>query len=318
MLDDDTLKHTLSLFPDGYRLLLRLVCAQWARVLSSPEHGGKVESRSECYLPSLPLLRWAVENGCPLNDSVLSKAVNADELPAVIWLLQEGCMWRRSFGVAAAMRGHLSVLLFAWNGGYALDAHVCMGVAAEKGHLSVLVFFETAGHPVNEDHLWLAVANGHLCVAQWVWSNCSPAISMDENSVSWAARGGHLEMLFWLSRVVGCHFDEGVCAEAAYGGHLHVLQWLRRNGCPWSVHTCAYAARNNHLHVLEWAYANGCECNEIVCEYAASQGRLQVLRWLRQRGCPWDVYSHLMAMQNGHVEVANWLAENGCPVHTFG
>ena len=33
------------------------------------------------------------------------------------------------------------------------------------------------------------------------------------------------------------------CSYAAEGGHLEVLKWLRENGCPWNKYTCSYAAR---------------------------------------------------------------------------
>ena len=30
-----------------------------------------------------------------------------------------------------------------------------------------------------------------------------------------------------------CPWDEDTCSYAAYGGHLEVLKWARLNGCPW-------------------------------------------------------------------------------------
>ena len=59
-------------------------------------------------------------------------------------------------------------------------------------------------------------------------------------------------MLQWL-RENGCPWEEGTCSWAAQGGHLEVLQWARANGCPWDRGT----RKNASGHVLEWAVANG-------------------------------------------------------------
>ena len=45
---------------------------------------------------------------------------------------------------------------------------------------------------------------------------------------------------------------------AAEGGHLEVLKWARENGSPWDEDICAYAAESGHFEVLKWARENGC------------------------------------------------------------
>ena len=59
-------------------------------------------------------------------------------------------------------------------------------------------------------------------------------------------------------RAGDCPGDAGTCTYAARGGHLEVLQWLRANGCPWNEWTCLHAAGGGHLVMLQWARANGC------------------------------------------------------------
>ena len=39
-------------------------------------------------------------------------------------------------------------------------------------------------------------------------------------------------MLQW-ARANGCGWDWTTCSFAALGGHLEVLQWAKTNGCPW-------------------------------------------------------------------------------------
>ena len=78
------------------------------------------------------------------------------------------------------------------------------------------------------------------------------------------------------------------CSYAAKGGHLEILKWARENGCPWNENTRKSAAKGGHLEVLKWARENGCWWNSYMCAYAAKGGHLEVLKWLRANDCPWD------------------------------
>ena len=44
-------------------------------------------------------------------------------------------------------------------------------------------------------------------------------------------------MLQW-ARANGAPWTEDTCSFAAEGGHLEVLQWARANGCPWDEQAC--------------------------------------------------------------------------------
>ena len=47
------------------------------------------------------------------------------------------------------------------------------------------------------------------------------------------------------------------CTYAARGGHLEVLKWVREHGSPWDKLTCIYAAVSAPLEVLQWAMEHG-------------------------------------------------------------
>ena len=74
----------------------------------------------------------------------------------------------------------------------------------------------------------------HLHILQWARSNGCP---WDEDTCSYAARGGYLNTLQWAARVNACPWNKETCTYAAAGGHLHILQWARTNGCPWDEET---------------------------------------------------------------------------------
>jgi hypothetical protein len=84
------------------------------------------------------------------------------------------------------------------------------------------------------------------------------------------------------ARANGCPWNESTCSWAAGGGHLEVLQWLRANGCPWNQWTCTNAAEGGHLEVLRWARANGCNWDEGTCEFMAKcGGNEDIVEWVR-------------------------------------
>ena len=200
--------------------------------------------------------------------------------------------------------------------------------------------------------LYIAARYGYLEVFEKYWSQ-GPQEKLselwDEETCSWAAEGGHLEVLQWL-RAKGCPWDSTATDSAAYKGHLEVLQWMRAQDppCPWNYWVCENAARGGHLEVLRWARSQGCPWDnegvgikkvpqaaaagghlEVlqwmraqdppcpwdshVCCDAASEGHLEVLRWARSQGCPWDGRAPCTAAMNGHLKVLIWLIEEGCP-----
>ncbi|WZN65402.1 hypothetical protein HKI87_12g69600 [Chloropicon roscoffensis] len=129
-----------------------------------------------------------------------------------------------------------------------------------------------------------------------------------------AAYNGYLEVFkkYWskgpqekLSKVL----NEQTCSWAALDGHLEVMKWLRAKGCPWGIQTSCWAAQGGRLEVLQWMRAQDppCPWTSSVCSSAARQGHLDVLRWARSQGCPWDERAPCAAAKNGHLKVLNWL-----------
>ena len=135
-----------------------------------------------------------------------------------------------------------------------------------------------------------------------------------------AARCGYLQVFekYWsqgpqekLSKL----WDEDTCSWAAFRGHLEVIKWLRAKGCPWGKVTSYRAADGGHLEVLQWMRDQDppCPWDWSVCYHAAFRGHLEVLRWARSQGCPWDGQALLAAAKGGHLEVLQWMLKKRCP-----
>ena len=129
-----------------------------------------------------------------------------------------------------------------------------------------------------------------------------------------AARRGYLQVFekYWskgpqekLSKV----WNEQTCSWAALGGQLEMLQWLRAKGCPWGTLASTWAAQRGQLEVLQWMRAQDppCPWNSNICDKAAKFGHLDVLRWARSQGCPWNEEVPTAAAKNGHLKLLIWL-----------
>ena len=132
-----------------------------------------------------------------------------------------------------------------------------------------------------------------------------------------AAAGGCLKALKCLrDQDPPCPWDEETCSWAARGGHLKV-KWLRLQDppCPWDCLTCSRAAKGGHLDVLKWLRAQDppCPWGEWTCSEAALRGHLEVLKFLRAQHppCPWDEKTCVWAAEGGHLEVLKWLTFSG-------
>lgn len=106
-----------------------------------------------------------------------------------------------------------------------------------------------------------------------------------EDACSDAAGAGQLGALKLL-RASHCPWDEIAPAEAAKGGHVEIVFWARANGCPGDgAKTCAGAAEAGNLPLLQYLRAKGAAWGEKVCAGAAAGGHLTILQYLRSEGC---------------------------------
>jgi hypothetical protein len=143
----------------------------------------------------------------------------------------------------------------------------------------------------------LAAQFGRLEVLQYFVNN-TPCC-WDDETVSIAARGGHVKLLQWWkeTRNVNSYTYGRACVqeilnitEAARYGHLRVLDWAKNNGIDWDKFSCfRVAATNGHLHILQWAKLLGYNWSEGDISWVTAHGHLHILKWARSSGCPCDL-----------------------------
>lgn len=284
----EILQHILSSV--GRRPQIPFVCRLW-RAITQDEAFCRHRCRSSKVISGIDyatylareglvgLLRWAHNEGCPVDDRVMAAAIYKERNGVVRWALTVPAMTGPRAPTTAARIGRLDILQHLYVHHFPWHRDVCRQ-AALGGHREILSWLRHYGCP------WDALTCSH------------------------AAKGGHWDLLDWLIDQ-GCPYDHRTMAAVARRGDLPRLMSLRARGCPWDAATCEAAARGGHLEVLEWVRANRCPWDRRSPRAAARGGHLAVLKWLRRARCPWHTRLGLIAETSGDREVIKWTIKHG-------
>jgi hypothetical protein len=211
--------------------------------------------------------------------------------------------------------------------------------AAQFSDLQTLHLALKRGLPANDYTIQGAAESGSLSKVQLLFETRQRPLPV--SICKWAAKGGDLELLTWLS-ALGHGFDISTCTAAAAAGHKHVLCYLRQQGRECNQRTTAAAAAHGHLSLVQWLLSTGCPFDapsmcisaaqsgsvdmmvyarqQLGCELdaramrvAAERGRLSMCKYLRSEGCAWDIGAPNGAAYHAHLDTLRWLREQGCP-----
>jgi hypothetical protein len=177
--------------------VLRTVCHEWKTII---DHSNLHRPRTSVeWVVSVSAAEYAIQQGCLINDSILSNLVHKGYLDVLKYISSRSkyrWQWKNYYLCAnAAAAGQLEVLKWLRSIGcfWSLWTSQC---ASEKGHLEVL---------------------------QWAQSN---GCAWNEYGCDAAARGGHLNVLEW-SISNGCPFRKETCInEATKNNHHHIIEYI--------------------------------------------------------------------------------------------
>lgn len=183
-------------------------------------------------------------------------------------------------------------------------------MAAAGGHVRVLQWLFEKGYAKNEDLIAKAAASkAQVPVLVWLYRQSYGVTQWGTTALVAAAERGHQDTLQWL-HAHGVPWSAAACSAAAQRGQLETLKWLREQGCPWDSVTCRAAAA--HLETLTWAVENGAEFDHVACATAAAADtHLQTLQYVMSAANSWTEEDLLQvsieAANNGNLEVLQWL-----------
>jgi len=183
----------------------------------------------------LEVLRWAIENRCPVDAYTYH---------------------------GAAMYGHVHILEYLHTTHAPYDAFAA-NMAAQMGHLHVLEWFKEHGYVLWQDRiLQHAARENQIKVLEWACSQPSTrfqrATGLTADIMASAAGGGHVEAMQWL-RDRGTDWSAFVSETAAREGKLEALKWLVDKGCPLNpddaIEACFHGEKdswNNTFDACVW------------------------------------------------------------------
>jgi len=241
--------------------------------------------------------------------AVFYKAAKRGHWHVLAWLERRFPMPDTSATCGAAKGGHLEMLKEMHQRGYAFDDHVVTH-AVRANRLDIVEWLTSVGYRWCRYASITASYHGHLTLLKWAHANgCMKDDEVDV--VEGAARGGHIDILVWLSENGYQHRGARAAEDAARGGHLCVLQWMEQNDWQRDTRACKGAAEGGHLHILEWLYDHGHRWDNEAYKDAMINGHVHVLNWLEKHGGrkePLHVYSMLQTIAaRGHLSVLRWI-----------
>ena len=225
---------------------------------------------------------------------------------------------------------HIKVVRYIYQECGANFAHGCIWpiqLAAGKGLFDIVVFFvEECGADAGKavPH---ASANGDLKMVKYLIDKCEPSQRLDicNNSIIWACRNGHLEVLRFLTETYGADVqidDNRLIQDACENGYLAVVKYLIE-ACGVNVqanHNSAFfcACTNGHLEVVKYLIekcgVDACVENNYAVQFACRYGQLEVVKYLIEScgvdPCSLDNLAIKYAFYNKHSDVVEYLVKN--------
>src|SRR5271163_622090 len=103
---------------------VRFVCRQWRDLIPYKEfdHDYCARAAQEGHLECL---KWAHENGCPLDWWTCVLAAKNGHLECLKYARENGCPWNEETCAYAALNGHLQILQWARENGCPWDEETC-------------------------------------------------------------------------------------------------------------------------------------------------------------------------------------------------
>jgi hypothetical protein len=153
--------------------IVERTCKNWFAIIRSqhPDHPPKLFVR--CVVQSIPLIKWARQNGYPWSEQTCVFAAKGGHLEVLKYLHESGCPWNADTCTKAAEGGHLNVLKWLRENGCLWNTWTCLG-AAKGGHLDVLKYLHENLCPWNSWACGAAALGGHLEVLKYLHENGCP------------------------------------------------------------------------------------------------------------------------------------------------
>lgn len=291
---------------------------------------------------------------------VFTQAVNNENIGVLMWLRQNAYFWNIHTSNQAAIAGNIPALKWVVENGCPLCPSIYAHVPED---INLLTYLIDRGAPISPTACAVAALKKKYDTLKWLRSRNCP---WDSFTCAYLAMNGELELLKW-ARANDCPWGPVVCALAASRGQLEILRWCLRNGCPIDFRTVTFACDCGYFDTAKWIIDNGYPVNDRICsivadscrmtlplmmmygggqyldandvirgdcdkiemliwlhkrgyrahksiyDIAALQNDIDLAKWARDAGYEWSEHTTKIAASHGCLDFAMWARDNGCP-----
>jgi hypothetical protein len=273
---------------------------------------------------STELLRWAIDQGCIVNEFTCATAAGAGKIGMLKFLRKKiRCPWDSKTTVAAAENRRWDTLRWAVKHGCPWSKNAASAILT-KNHeevFSVLKWAEDRGLEWDDGTFYLAVKHGNVEMLKFLIEKKCPVM---RNPVTQAVIWAPIEVLMYLDEL-GIEFSGvEICGPAFFDYDrpkdclladwrvFEILEYALTRGCTWHPKAMSSAATAGNLEFLKFAVDHGAEISNEVIKQALIRGNLEIVQWVHvDLKFPIQAEESQIAAENENWTCLKWLLAHG-------
>lgn len=232
------------------------------------------------------ILKWVIENGCPMDDPVICTIVTKyGEFELLKWLRQMHCPWDSYTCLAAASRNHHEILKWLINNGCPKNNPEICSLMAMFGRFDLLKWLYHVGCPWDAETYYHVKKFGNTDMIQWLLERGCP--TWYQKIKEWLKAVTLGDLVKWGEKNQIPWNDELKCeSDYSLESCYQVLKWAVNNGYqPKKISEKLFQCivDKDHMVFLEWIVEMGC-WDDHICDYAAIHKKFNALLYLADHG----------------------------------
>lgn len=307
--------------------IIRQVCKQWYHLST---HRPRTIRRSE--ITTLPLLNWALSNGCPLDFSLTWNFADTGNVELFNHVKALGCPYNHNISLTCSKKGHLEMFTHLYENNFHINT-LSYRYACSSGNLELVKYMQKIVSGVityrpgvklscGDALMRAAAAEGHLEIVTFLYENdYITSVEVFED----AAGSGNILLLDYLSEKK-CPHDYTSTLGSVFKDRVSSLKYLISKGHPVDLGTCAnFAVILGHLNILKYLISLDVDdrainiTGEISLEniggLAGQYAHFNVIKYLHaEKRYMFDSKASISATCLGRLDVLKYLHSNGCDV----
>nr|WIL05404.1 ankyrin repeat protein [Pithovirus mammoth] len=214
---------------------------KWLDVMHWASMGGCLDS-----------IKYAYENGCPLESKVLENAISNSDIEMCQWAVDNGCPYSENRGafLESIENSGLKVCRWALQNGFSFRLDDYLEDLVVSGNLEALKWFRQVdisnGRQWNEEVTYLAMVHDQLEILQWAVRSGCP---WTEKPVYLNSYLHGTEALKW-GLLKGYSQSAPIAQYAVEVEDIELLQWIDKKGLEWDFWHCFEIC--NFSDILDW------------------------------------------------------------------